>query len=131
MRRSRPGLLRTRRRILSVTNQLRLELDSTTVASWASCAAELTLRVEGRFESGRYFSGDARFGVSNEPPVAAADVVSTAERMPVTIAVLANDSDPEGDPIRNHQRGGARLRDDGGWWGRRSDLHAGGRLCRH
>ena len=55
--------------ILSATNQLRLEFDSTTVASWASCTAELMLRVEGRFESGRYFSGDARFGVSNEPPV--------------------------------------------------------------
>jgi len=85
--------------ILSTTNQLRLEFDSTTVASWASCTAELMLRVEGRFDSGRYFSGDALFAVSNEPPVAAADVVSTAERTPVTIAVLANDSDPDGDPI--------------------------------
>jgi len=45
--------------ILSATNQLRLEFDSTTVASWASCTAELMLRVEGRFASGRYFSGDA------------------------------------------------------------------------
>jgi hypothetical protein len=47
--------------ILSATNQLTLEFDRTTVASWAGGAAELTLRVEGRFESGRYFSGDARF----------------------------------------------------------------------
>ena len=162
--------------ILSATNQLRLEFDRTTVASWAGGAAELALRVEGRFASGRYFSGDATFHlpaptllgvpssqtlhatsaagavfdfgpvtaandgwgvmsvgcdhaaglfplgattvtctatgysgnsttagftivVSNEPPAAASDASSTTERMPVTIAVLANDSDPDGDPI--------------------------------
>lgn len=85
--------------IVSATNQLTLEFDRTAVASWAGGAAGLVLRVEGRFESGRYFSGDAPFDVSNDPPVASDDAVSTAERTPVTIAVLANDYDPDGDPI--------------------------------
>ena len=85
--------------IFSAANQLTLEFDRTTIASWADGAAEIVLRVEGRFESGRYFSGDARFDVSNDPPVAGADAVTTAERTPVTIGVLANDSDPNGDPI--------------------------------
>ncbi|MGE3818629.1 MAG: Calx-beta domain-containing protein [Isosphaeraceae bacterium] len=43
----------------------------------------------------------ASFVVTNAPPTVAADVTSTAEDTPVTIAVLANDSDPAGasDPL--------------------------------
>jgi hypothetical protein len=36
----------------------------------------------------------------NRPPVAQADSATTLEGTPVTIDVLANDSDPDGDPIR-------------------------------
>ena len=35
----------------------------------------------------------------NRPPVAGADAASTAEDTSVTIAVLSNDSDPDGDPV--------------------------------
>jgi VCBS repeat-containing protein/CshA-type fibril repeat protein len=37
--------------------------------------------------------------VANPPPVAAADTVETAPDTPVTIAVLANDHDPDHDPL--------------------------------
>jgi VCBS repeat-containing protein len=36
----------------------------------------------------------------NHPPVANDDSASTNENVPVTIAVLANDTDPDGDPLR-------------------------------
>src|SRR5262249_29208692 len=41
-----------------VRDRLMLKFDRRTVASWASGAPELVLRVEGRFANGRYFSGD-------------------------------------------------------------------------
>jgi Bacterial Ig domain/Fibronectin type III domain len=37
---------------------------------------------------------------SNRPPVAVADTATTPAGAPVTISVLANDSDPDGDPLR-------------------------------
>ena len=37
---------------------------------------------------------------ANRPPVARADVARTREGSTITIGVLANDSDPDGDPIR-------------------------------
>jgi large repetitive protein len=39
------------------------------------------------------------FNVSNPPPAAANDTASTAEDTPVTISPLANDNDPDGDPL--------------------------------
>jgi large repetitive protein len=39
------------------------------------------------------------FNVSNPPPVAANDSASTSEDTPVTISPLANDRDPDGDPL--------------------------------
>ncbi len=39
------------------------------------------------------------YGDENQDPVAAADVAITAREVPVTITVLANDSDPDGDPL--------------------------------
>ena len=36
--------------------------------------------------------------IANTPPLAADDAASTSEDTPVTIAVLANDADPDGDP---------------------------------
>jgi hypothetical protein len=38
-------------------------------------------------------------GAANDPPIAADDAASTDEDVPVTVAVLANDSDPDGDPL--------------------------------
>ncbi|MES2753917.1 MAG: Ig-like domain-containing protein [Pseudomonadota bacterium] len=38
--------------------------------------------------------------VANPPPVALNDTARTSEDTPVTIAVLSNDSDPDGDPLR-------------------------------
>ena len=48
--------------------------------------------------------------VVNLPPVARPDAVSTDTDTPVTIAVLAGDSDPNGDPltVAAHRRRGAR-----------------------
>ena len=37
---------------------------------------------------------------ANRPPIARADVARTREGSPITIEVLANDTDPDGDPIR-------------------------------
>ncbi len=37
--------------------------------------------------------------ITNPPPVAVNDLASTPEDFPVNIAVLANDSDPDGDPL--------------------------------
>lgn len=37
--------------------------------------------------------------IRNKPPIAVNDMASTSEDTPVTIAVLANDSDPDGDPL--------------------------------
>jgi large repetitive protein len=39
------------------------------------------------------------FNISNPPPVAGNDSASTAEDTPVTISPLANDNDPDGDPL--------------------------------
>ena len=39
------------------------------------------------------------FNITNPPPVAANDTASTPEDTPTTINVLANDSDPDGDPL--------------------------------
>jgi hypothetical protein len=38
-------------------------------------------------------------GAANDPPIALPDSVTTAEDVPVTLPLLANDSDPEGDPL--------------------------------
>jgi uncharacterized delta-60 repeat protein len=38
-------------------------------------------------------------GAANRPPVAVADLGATTDREPITIDVLANDSDPDGDPL--------------------------------
>ena len=41
-----------------IPDRLTLRFDRATVASWVNPATELVLRVEGRFQSGKYFSGD-------------------------------------------------------------------------
>jgi hypothetical protein len=42
---------------------------------------------------------DSCIGVSNNPPVSVDDVLTTLEDTPSSINVLANDSDPEGNPL--------------------------------
>ena len=66
---------------------------------------------------------------TNQPPVAADDSASTDEDVPVSIDVLANDTDPDGDawssppsPIRRTARRGSIRHDR---------LHPGGELPRH
>ena len=49
--------------------------------------------------SGRSVSAPFDWTVLDGAPLAADDRVTTAEDVPVTIAVLANDSDPDGDPL--------------------------------
>jgi VCBS repeat-containing protein len=44
----------------------------------------------------------------NDAPVARADAGATADRTPIAIAVLANDSDPDGDPLAVSAAGPAR-----------------------
>jgi len=39
-------------------------------------------------------------GCANNPPLATADTAATSAGAPVTVAVLANDRDPDGDPLR-------------------------------
>ena len=67
---------------------------------------------------------------SNDAPVAADDAATTAEDTPVTIAVLANDSDLDGDTPGRQQRRRAGARRGDGERGRHGDLHAGGELQR-
>jgi hypothetical protein len=58
------------------------------------------------------------YGDRNNDPVAAADVAVTAREMPVTIRVLANDTDPDGDQLEvvgvtQGTNGEVALNDDG------------------
>jgi len=39
------------------------------------------------------------FSLPNHPPIASNDLASTSENTPVSISVLANDRDPDGDPL--------------------------------
>lgn len=50
-------------------------------------------------DAGNAASARITITVTNQPPVAVADVATTAAGRPVTIAVLANDTDPEGDAL--------------------------------
>jgi large repetitive protein len=49
--------------------------------------------------SGAQITTSFVYSVQNIPPVAVNDVASTPEDVPVTVAVLTNDSDPDGDPL--------------------------------
>src|SRR5262249_54040667 len=54
-----------------------------------------------RARGGNYTSstGTVSLTITNTPPVAVNDSASTKRNAAITIAVLANDSDPDGDPI--------------------------------
>jgi large repetitive protein len=49
--------------------------------------------------SGKSVTTDFVWSVQNIPPIAVNDVANTAEEAPVTIGVLTNDRDPDGDPL--------------------------------
>ena len=58
------------------------------------------------------------YGDKNKDPMATADTATTAREVPVTIEVLANDSDPDGDPldvvsVTQGANGEVALNDDG------------------
>jgi CshA-type fibril repeat protein len=59
-----------------------------------------------RANDGQAFSNEATVAITvgsatiNNPPVAAADTAITTINTAVNIAVLANDSDPDGDPLK-------------------------------
>jgi Bacterial Ig domain len=58
------------------------------------------------------------YGDENKDPIAGADTAITAREVPVTINVLANDSDPDGDPLKvvgvtQGANGEVALNDDG------------------
>lgn len=70
---------------------------------------------DGRFEGGVFIPTS---DPNNAPPVAAADNVSLAEDGSVLLDLLANDSDPDGDPLRiaalgTPAHGSAALQSDG------------------
>jgi hypothetical protein len=58
-----------------------------------------TVTVTATDPSGASVTSSFTWTVGNPPPVAANDVASTAEDTPVTIAVLPNDADPDGDAL--------------------------------
>ncbi|WP_279349256.1 Ig-like domain-containing protein [Erythrobacter litoralis] len=72
---------------------------SGTLAADSSQRGPFTVTVTATDPSGAEVSATFAYSVQNVPPVAQDDTVSTPEDTPVTVAVLSNDSDPDGDPI--------------------------------
>lgn len=58
-----------------------------------------TVQVTATDPGGRSVSTNFTWTVTNPAPIAGNDSATTNEDTPVTIAVLANDSDPDGDPL--------------------------------
>ncbi len=75
-------------------------------------------QVRAEHSGGNATTANATFKtLANRSPVAKADSVQTDARNPVTVAVLANDSDPDGDPVTletvsKPQRGTIAVSDD-------------------
>jgi CshA-type fibril repeat protein len=74
-------------------------LISGTLSPDASDASPFTVTVFATDTSGATVSTVFLWDVSNVGPIASNDSATTAEDTPVTINVLANDSDPDGDPL--------------------------------
>jgi 3-phytase len=63
------------------------------IVKWQDIATALSLTIDTQY-------WDPRIGASNNiPPVAVDDTISTAQDTAVTIEILANDSDPNGDTL--------------------------------
>ncbi|MEM7703406.1 MAG: Ig-like domain-containing protein, partial [Pseudomonadota bacterium] len=72
---------------------------SGTLASDASQNGPFVVTVTATDPSGASVSTTFVYSIQNVPPVAVNDTATTMEDTPVTVAVLANDSDPDGDPL--------------------------------
>ena len=70
-----------------------------TIASDAARAGPYAVTITATDPSGASVSTEFIWTITNPAPTAASDTATTAEGTPVTIAVLANDSDPDGDPL--------------------------------
>ncbi|MEP6340822.1 Ig-like domain-containing protein, partial [Parasphingorhabdus sp.] len=70
-----------------------------TLASDSSVNGPFVVTVTATDPSGESVSTTFVYSIQNIPPIAVNDVASTPEDTPVTVAVLANDSDPDGDPL--------------------------------
>jgi CshA-type fibril repeat protein/VCBS repeat-containing protein len=74
-------------------------LISGTIDRSASQGGPYTVTVTATDPSGLPVSQSFTWGVANPPPVAADDTATTPEDTPVSGNVLANDADPDGDPL--------------------------------
>ncbi|MCK0129260.1 Ig-like domain-containing protein [Erythrobacter sp. F6033] len=72
---------------------------SGTLASDSSQNGPFVVTVTATDPSGEEVSTTFVYSVQNIPPIAQNDAATTPEDTPVTVAVLANDSDPDGDPL--------------------------------
>ena len=70
-----------------------------TLPADASDSGPYVVTVTATDPSGALVTTSFVFGVQNVPPVATNDTANTLEDVPVTVAVLTNDSDPDGDPL--------------------------------
>jgi large repetitive protein len=74
-------------------------LISGTLAPETSANGPYVVSVTAIDPSGRSITTNFVWSVQNIPPVAVNDVATTTEDTPVTVGVLTNDSDPDGDPL--------------------------------
>ncbi len=70
-----------------------------TLASDSSVNGPFIVTVTATDPSGESVSTTFVYSIQNIPPIAVDDTATTPEDTPVTVAVLANDSDPDGDPL--------------------------------
>ncbi len=70
-----------------------------TLASDSSQNGPFVVTVTATDPSGEEVSTTFIYSIQNVPPIAQNDTATTPEDTPVTVAVLANDSDPDGDPL--------------------------------
>jgi CshA-type fibril repeat protein len=70
-----------------------------TLASDSSVNGPFVVTVTATDPSGESVSTTFVYSIQNIPPIAVDDVATTPEDVPVTVAVLTNDSDPDGDPL--------------------------------
>ncbi len=70
-----------------------------TLASDSSVNGPFVVTVTATDPSGESVSTTFVYSIQNIPPIAVDDTATTPEDTPVNVAVLANDSDPDGDPL--------------------------------
>ncbi|GAA0477594.1 hypothetical protein GCM10009096_19360 [Parasphingorhabdus litoris] len=70
-----------------------------TLASDSSVNGPFIVTVTATDPSGESVSTTFVYSIQNVPPIAVNDTATTPEDTPVTVAVLTNDSDPDGDPL--------------------------------